>query len=77
MKRYHLHDFNGCFDGILKVSDFYSIGFTFFKLFDNILIKCLLGNSFGVGFDLVIFAVELESYHFAFNQFTIDFKGCL
>ena len=72
----HLLDFNCCLYCVFKVSDFYSIGFTFFKLFDNLFIQSFLCNTFGIGFDLVGFAVELECYQFAFNQFTIDFKGC-
>ena len=62
MKKYHLLDFNGCFDCILKISHLNSVCFSFFELFDNILLKCLLGNSLGVGFDFICLAVELEFY---------------
>ena len=73
----HLLYFNGCFYGVLKVSHFDSVGFAFPELFDDILAQGLLRNTFSVGFGLVGFAVELECYPFAFDNFAVDFKGCL
>ena len=66
--------FNGCFYCILKVCHFDSVGFTFLKLFDDILFEGLLGDSLLVGFDLVGFAFELEFYDFTLDEFAVDFK---
>ena len=72
----HLHYFKCCFYSVFSIANFNCVGFTFPELFDYVLVKFLLCNSFRVGFSPVGFAVELECYPFAFNQFTIDFKPC-
>jgi hypothetical protein len=74
---FHLFHFDCGFDGVFEVSHFYRICPALFELFDDFPVQSLLGNTFLVGLYLVGFAVELESYCFAFYDLTVDFKCCL
>ena len=72
----YLLNFNSCFYCVFCVCYSNSVGFTFFKLVDNIFVPGFLCDTQCIGFCFVVFAVEPECYPFVFDPFTIDFESC-